>query len=115
MSWKVACASVDVPENSLKAVQIDDIELVVAKVGEDYRAYPPVCPHMEEYLESSGLCQGGVLTCDRHLWQWDMKSGKPRGPAEKPLLMYQVKVVDGQVMIFLDQELEYEFDDEDDD
>ncbi len=115
MSWKVACAADDVHENALKAVEIDGIELVIARIGETYRAYPPVCPHMEEYLESSGLCQGGILTCDRHLWQWDMKTGEPRGPAEKPLLMYEIKNEDGQVLVFLDQELEYEFDDEDDD
>ncbi len=115
MNWKVACAADEVHENTLKAVEIDGIELVIAKIGETYRAYPPVCPHMEEYLENSGLCQGGILTCDRHLWQWDIKTGEPRGPAEKPLLMYEVRNEEGQVLVFLDQELEYEFDDEDDD
>ena len=115
MSWKVACAAQEVAENALKPCEIDGISIIVATVGDGYRAYPPVCPHMEEYLEDSGICAGGVMTCDRHLWQWDMKTGEPKGPAEKPLLMYDTKEEDGQVMVFMDQELEYEFDDDDDD
>lgn len=113
MSWQIACASVDVEENKLKPCEVGGISLLIANVGDGFRAYPPVCPHMEEYLEDSGLCAGGVMTCDRHLWQWDMKTGEPMGPAEKPLLMYETKEEDGQVMVFVEQELEYEFDDDD--
>ena len=43
-----------------------------------------------------------------------MKTGEPLGPAEKPLLIYQTKEVNGQIMVFLDEELEYDFDDDDD-
>ena len=37
------------------------------------------------------------------------------GPAEKPLLMYEVRMEDGQVMVNLEKELEYDFDEDDDD
>ncbi|MGK0398291.1 MAG: toluene monooxygenase system ferredoxin subunit [Gammaproteobacteria bacterium] len=115
MNWKDVCATSEVAENSLKAFNVDGISFLVANVGDGFRAYPPVCPHMEEFLEDSGLCSGGVLTCDRHLWQWDMKTGEPKGPAEKPLLMYPVKEEEGRVIINLEKELEYDFDDDDDD
>ncbi len=114
MSWKVACAADQVAEDSMKRFDVDGVSLMIANVGDGFRAYPPVCPHMEEYLENSGICAGGVLTCDRHLWQWDMKTGEPQGPAEKPLLMYETKEEDGNVMVFIEHELEYEFDDDDD-
>ena len=113
MSWQIACASADVEENKLKSCEVGGVSLLIANVGDGFRAYPPVCPHMEEYLEDSGLCAGGVMTCDRHLWQWDMKTGEPMGPAEKPLLMYEAKEEDGQIMVFIEEELEYEFDDDD--
>lgn len=115
MSWKTVCSISDVKANSLKAFTVDGVEILIANVGDGFRAYPPVCPHMEEYLEDSGICADGVMTCDRHLWQWNMKTGEPMGPAEKPLLMYEVKELDNQVMIFLTGELEYDFDDDDDD
>lgn len=114
MNWQVACAADDVAENKIKPCEIDGISIIVVRVDDGFRAYPPVCPHMEEYLEDSGICGRGVMTCDRHLWQWDMKTGEPMGPAEKPLLMYEVKEQNGNVMVFLEQELEYEFDDDDD-
>ncbi len=114
MNWKVACAAGDVAVDSMKRFDVDGVSLMIANVGDGFRAYPPVCPHMEEYLENSGICAGGVLTCDRHLWQWDMKTGEPQGPAEKPLLMYETKEEGGEVLVFIEQELEYEFDDDDD-
>lgn len=113
MSWKSVCPASAVKQDKPKEYTIDGIDILVANVGDGFRAYPPVCPHMEEYLEKSGICANNIMTCDRHLWQWDMKTGAPMGPAEKPLLMYQTKEQDGQIMVFLDQELEYEFDDDD--
>ncbi len=114
MSWKIACATDAVAEDSMKRFDVDGIGVMIANVGDGFSAFPPVCPHMEEFLENSGICAGGVMTCDRHLWQWDMKTGEPQGPAEKPLLMYETKEEDGNVMVFIEQELEYEFDDDDD-
>ena len=113
MSWKTACPASDVKQDKLKECTIDGIEIILANVGDGFRAYPPVCPHMEQYLEGSGICANNVMTCDRHLWQWDMKTGEPMGPAEKPLLIYKTKEVDGQIMVFIDEELEYDFDDDD--
>lgn len=119
MSWKVVCEIADVNDNAIKLFHIDGIKLLVARVGDQYAAYPPVCPHMEEPLEESGICTKGKLTCSKHLWQWDMISGVAEpGPAESPLLMYPLKTEDGQVMVDLEKELEYDFDednDEDDD
>jgi len=37
------------------------------------------------------------------------------GPAESPLLMYEVRMEDEQVLVNLEKELEYDFDDDDDD
>ena len=115
MSWKAVCSIDDASEHGIKCYEVDGVELLVANVGDGFRAYPPVCPHMEEYLEDSGVCSNGVLTCTKHLWQWDMKTGEARGPAEKPLLMYDVKQEKGQVMVYLDKELEYEFDHDEED
>ena len=44
-----------------------------------------------------------------------MRSGDMRGPAERPMLMYEVKQEGDQVMVLIEQELEYDFDDDDDD
>ncbi|MDE0097316.1 MAG: Rieske 2Fe-2S domain-containing protein [Gammaproteobacteria bacterium] len=115
MTWKAVCVAADVAVDTVKKYEVDGINILIANVGDGFRAYPTMCPHMEEPLHESAICSNGTMTCTKHLWQWDMKTGEVRGPAEKPLLMYQVKLEGEQVMVFLDQELEYDFDDDDDD
>lgn len=115
MSWKTVCSVSDVAEHALKVFDVEGIPILIANLGDDFRAYPPVCPHMEEALEESGICKDGILTCTKHLWQWDMRSGEPRGPAERPMLMYEVKQEGDQVMVLVEEELEYDFDEDDDD
>lgn len=116
MSWKTVCAQADVEDNAIKLFDVEGISILVARVGEQFAAYPPVCPHMEEPLEESGLCAKGKLTCTKHLWQWDMITGEAEpGPAESSLLMYEVRTEDGQIQVNLERELEYDFDDDEDD
>ncbi len=115
MSWKRVCSADDVAENSLKKFDVDGVPVLLVNYGEGFRAYPPLCPHMEEPLEESGICEGGVLTCSKHLWQWDMRTGEMRGEAEKPLLLYEVKQENGEILVNIEKELEYEYDEETDD
>ena len=114
MSWKRVCAADEVAENSLRKFEVDGISIVVANYGDGFRAFPPLCPHMEEPLAESGLMDGGRLTCSKHLWQWDLKSGDQIGAAEKPLLFYEVKREGDDLMAFVESELVYDYDEEDD-
>jgi toluene monooxygenase system ferredoxin subunit len=68
---------------------------------------------MEEPLIESGVCDRGVLTCTKHLWQWDLGTGDMVGMAEKPLLMYQVRRDGDDVLAFVEHELTYEHDEAD--
>jgi len=110
MSWKRVCAVDEVPENTLKKFDVDGASIVVANYGGGFRAFPPFCPHMEEPLVDSGLLESGVLTCTKHLWQWDLRTGDMVGMAEKPLLTYDLKLENGALFADIDRELEYEYD-----
>ena len=87
----------------------------VERVADEFPDIPPFCPHMAEPLHESGICRGGTLTCSKHLWQWNLLTGEEQGPAERPLVFYESEVRDGDVWARVDQELVYEFDEEDDD
>jgi len=113
--WQRICAAADVNDGELKRFQAGEIAVVVVGVGDDYRIIPPFCPHMAEPLHESGICRAGTLTCSKHLWQWNLLTGKEQGPAERPLLFYQSEVRDGEVWACVDKELVYEFDEENDD
>jgi toluene monooxygenase system ferredoxin subunit len=116
VSWKLVCKADAVAENSVKAFEVDGINVLLANLGAGgFRAYPPLCPHMEEPLAQSAICSAGVMTCTKHLWQWDMSTGGKLGPAEKPLLLYEVKQEGADVFILLEKELIYEYDEGEDD
>ncbi len=114
MSWKKICAASEVPENGLEKFEVDGIEIMIANYGEGYRAFPPRCPHMEEPLCESGMLFDGLLTCSKHLWQWNMKTGETIGIAERELLFYDLKQEGDVIYAHIDQEHVYEDDDDDD-
>ena len=116
MSWIKVCKASDVAQNSLKKFWIaGGIPVVIANYGSGFAAMPPVCPHMEEPLEQSGIIADCVLTCTKHLWAWDLKSLEMRGTeTQKELKTYQCKEEDGDILAFVEQEIVYEFEEEDD-
>jgi toluene monooxygenase system ferredoxin subunit len=114
MSWKRVCKVTDVPENGLRKFSVDGVALVIANYGSGFRAIPPLCPHMEEPLEESGVIADCALTCTKHLWSWDLSSLAMLGETERPLKTYELKLENDDVLAFIDKELVYEFEDEDD-
>jgi nitrite reductase/ring-hydroxylating ferredoxin subunit len=114
MTWKRVCKIADVPENTLKKFTVDDVTLVIANYGGGFRAIPPLCPHMEEPLEESGVIANCALTCTKHLWSWDLNSLDMLGETERPLQSYEVKLENGDILAFIDKELVYESEDDDD-
>lgn len=115
MSWKKICTAADIPENTLGQFEVDGIDIVVANFGEGFRAFPPRCPHMEEPLCESAMLFDGMLTCTKHLWQWNLSSGEKLGAAEKELLLYDVKQEGDDIYVLVEEELIYEDDDEEED
>jgi toluene monooxygenase system ferredoxin subunit len=114
MTWKRICRATDVPKNSVKKFTVDGVTLVIANYGSGFRAIPPLCPHMAEPLEESGVIANCTLTCTKHLWSWDLTSLDMLGETERPLKTYEVKLENGEVQACIDKELVYEFEDEDD-
>lgn len=113
MTWKRICGTNDVAKNSVKKFDVDGVPIVLVNYGAGYRAIPPICPHMEEPLEESGVVARCILTCTKHLWAWDLNTLEMQGETERPLKTYEVKQEDGAILVKIEQELTYEFDTED--
>ena len=88
MGKRLVCQVTDVPENGLKECETEDgLKLVVANAGGEFIGFQASCPHQEVPL-CEGLFDGATLTCHMHLWQWDVRTGEPRGIAESPLQLF---------------------------
>ncbi len=114
MAWKRVCNVSDVPVNSVRKFATGAFTVIVVNYGEGVRVLPPICPHMEEPLEVSGVVANCKMTCTKHLWSWDLRNLQQQGETEKPLQQYESRVVDGVVEAQMENEIVYEFADEDD-
>jgi len=113
MTWKRICGMDEVAPNTAKKFEIDGIPLLVVNYGEGFRVIPPLCPHMEEPLEESGIIVRCVLTCSKHLWAWNLKTLDLQGDTEKPLKIYESKQEGGAILADINGELTYDFESED--
>ena len=109
MAWKDVCGEGAIDENDLKEFTVDGVTVLLTRVGQDYFAYPPLCPHQEEPLRK-GLCDGEFITCFKHIWQWDLRTGACAGTESRiPLKLYRVRTAAGRVEVFIDQPLVYDY------
>lgn len=105
----------ELADGAMKAISIEQGEILLARVGNNYYAANNRCPHMKGKL-SQGTLEGTVVTCPLHGSQFDLKDGKVvrwlRGTgvlarvgkalkAPKSLQTYQVQVKDDQLLIEL--------------
>jgi nitrite reductase/ring-hydroxylating ferredoxin subunit len=65
----------DVPEGSLKHVEIDSKEILLANVGGTIYAMDDRCGHMNASL-AMGVLDGYVVKCALHHAQFDVATGK---------------------------------------
>ena len=111
--WIKVCLAEDVPENKIKKFPVGDFDIVIANYGDGLRAFPPVCPHMREPLDVSGFLDNGVLTCGKHIWQWDLRAcTKASTMTEENLLFYELKVEDGDILVDIREQLSYAWEEE---
>ena len=100
-AWKRVCAAGDVPANSMKEFAVNGINVLIVNSGDAFAAFQALCPHEAVPLET-GVCDGSVLTCLEHLWQFDMRTGAPMGDAQEGLKGYQLKEERGELYVGLE-------------
>ncbi len=111
--WIKVCAAEDVSENKIERFSVGDFDIVIANYGDGLRAFPPVCPHMREPLDESGLLNDGVLTCGKHVWQWDLRAcTKASTMTEENLLFYELKEENGHILVDTSEQLSYAWEEE---
>jgi toluene monooxygenase system ferredoxin subunit len=96
---RFVCRTAEIPPNGMKECAAEGgLKLLIANSGADYFAYQAICPHQDVPL-CEGLYDGAILTCHQHLWQWDIRTGRPMGIAEAALERYDLHVEDGSIYV----------------
>lgn len=99
MAKTFLCRVDECAADGLKAfTAADGTQVLIVTVGAERYAYQAMCPHQAVPL-AEGVCDGDVLTCLEHLWQWNVRTGEPRGDAEEPLQRYEITEEDGALYL----------------
>jgi 3-phenylpropionate/trans-cinnamate dioxygenase ferredoxin subunit len=105
MAFERVCSAAEVPADEGLAVRVDDLDVVVARDGDDFYALQDLCSHAEV-----ALSEGEVADCQVECWlhgsRFDLRSGKPTGlPATEPVSTFPVEArpaADGSLDIYVD-------------
>jgi toluene monooxygenase system ferredoxin subunit len=91
MDWKRVCRVDEVPADGMKEFSIDGTRVLIVHARGGFAAFQAMCPH-EAIPLADGICDGSVVTCLEHMWQFDARTGAPVGDdAERGLKTYPLK------------------------
>jgi 3-phenylpropionate/trans-cinnamate dioxygenase ferredoxin component len=95
MSFERACAADEVREDEPLGVTVGDMEVAVARQGDEFFAIQDVCSHAEVAL-SEGDVEDCTIECWLHGSRFDLRTGKPTGlPATEPVATFPIEVRPG--------------------
>ena len=96
-----ACGLSELPVEGAIGVEVSGVPVAVVRTGDEVFALHDVCSH-EEVPLSEGEIYDHTVECWLHGSCFDLRTGEPTGPpATRPVVIYPVKVTDGDVYIEL--------------
>ena len=111
MEYKV-CNSEDLPNNSMKVINVQGSDILVCRSDERLFAFNNSCPHRGASLSKSDI-KGTRIICYMHDFEYDLVSGKlmhmpskwqdqnPNWTKSGDLLLFPVSEKDGAIYIDL--------------
>lgn len=93
------CDSTEVPLGARLGTTVGEDPVCVVRVDEGVFAFDDVCPHRGAAL-SEGKLEGTTLTCAKHTWEFDVRSGdllRMRAPV--CLTMRDVREEGGAILV----------------
>ena len=101
MSRVVIAPLSELPEGRGLRVEVGNHRVAVFRIGESVYAIGDRCSHAEASL-AEGELFGTEVECPRHGSEFDLETGVPGSfPATRPVPVYEVSVVDGEVLLTL--------------
>ena len=97
--WHDVMASVTVKDGEVTRTECDGRGLFVYREKKDYTVYDSRCPHQSTDIPELAL-KGSTLTCPKHQWEFNAKSGDCIKKGNSPLKRLDSKVVKGRLLAF---------------
>ncbi len=91
----------DVPPWGKKVVTINGVELLLINVRGEIFACENECPHQGSPLNGGIVKDGPIISCPRHGYRFNLKTGDCSDYPEYILRTYQVKIEGDDLMVDL--------------
>ena len=97
--WHDVMATKGVKVGDISRVDCDGRSLFVYRDGDTFTVYDSRCPHQSTDIPHLAL-EGSTLTCPKHQWAFDIRSGECIRIGDTPLRRWEARVVDGRLQAF---------------
>jgi nitrite reductase/ring-hydroxylating ferredoxin subunit/alkylhydroperoxidase/carboxymuconolactone decarboxylase family protein YurZ len=95
--WHDLMASADLKAGQVARIDCDGRSVFLQRVGRTVKAYDSRCPHQDTDIPHLAL-QGSMLTCPKHGWMFDLRTGQGVQADTRPLTQWPAKVQAGRVL-----------------
>jgi len=96
-AWHDVLAADEMKSGEVRRVACDGRGLFVCRDAEDFRVYDSRCPHQTTDIPHLAL-EGTTLTCPKHQWAFDIRSGQCIAKGTSPLRQWPCKVEQGRLL-----------------
>ncbi len=101
MSWHHVALKNPLAPGQKTATQIEDKEILVCRINEDYFAVANRCTHSAWPLAGDPI-EGMEIVCTLHGARFDLRDGCPTaGPASRPLATFPIELRNGELYVSL--------------
>ncbi|SNB47848.1 Rieske (2Fe-2S) protein [Geobacter sp. DSM 9736] len=91
----------EVPNWGKKIVSVNGTQVLLVQSKGEFYACEPECPHQGAPLSGALLKEAGTITCQRHGYRFDLKTGACAGFPQYTLKVYPVRVEGENIMVDL--------------
>ena len=80
-------------------INADERDLFIYNDDGQIRVYDSRCPHQITNIPQLAL-KGNILTCPKHNWKFDIRSGECIEKGDRPLCQFDHKIENGRLLVF---------------
>ena len=96
--WHDVMATADLEPGGVTRVDCDGRGLFVHHGDDDWKVFDSRCPHQTTNIPHLALT-GASLTCPKHEWVFDIRSGQCTAKGDTPLKRWESQVIEGRLQV----------------
>lgn len=97
--WRAVASLEQIPDGETSFLEAAGRHLFVYRKSDSIKVFDSRCPHQVTDIPHLSL-EGRKLTCPKHQWAFDVKTGECVEKGNRPLREFEHKIEDGQLLAF---------------